>query len=131
MSVDPVFDVRKLDDFQLGHLQFVLNSPSYMDVFLPYLKNIRESFSIKMLDRTQQRKDLYNDDFLAGGIIVIDGLLTFFNQLLDETDMGRIADSQAITGEQQYELLRQEGIIGSGGAGPQIKETPYDPSLDF
>lgn len=124
-----IFDVSKLDDSQIGHLQFVLNSPSYIDVFHPYLIRMRDSLSSKLLDPSQDRKDNYPDDFIRGGILMIDGLLSHFDHLIYETEIERIS---RITGEltpnERYEVMRQSGLVRPV-SGPIIPE--YDPEEDI
>lgn len=122
-----VFDIRTLEDHQLGHLMFVLNSPSYLDVFEPYLRNIRESLNKKLLDPSQFRKDELPDDFIRGGISTLDGLLTLFDQLIQETEIERIARTQVEkSDEESYQDLRHEGKIK-----PITGIGRYDPDEDF
>lgn len=127
------FDLRKLDDRQLGFVEFVINSPAYGEVFEPYLKTVRESMNKLWLDRSQARKDQYPDDFLAGGICAIDGLIKFFNMILSETQMERIhASMSEMTPEKLYELKRQRGqlrpVVGvNQGSEPE----EYNPADDF
>lgn len=112
MDFKSIFDVKQLDDFQLGHLEFVLNSPSYEAVFAPYLRQRRDNLNALLLDPSRQRQDVYNDDFLRGGIVTIDGLLTLFTQLIEETRMERINRTQIeFTPEQQYEEARKRGLL--------------------
>jgi len=107
-----IFDVANLDDHILGHLEFILNSPSYGDVFKPYLVRMRDSLAVKLLDPSRERKDQYPDDFIRGGIITIDGLVSFFERLIEETTIERLARSQRpLSGNEQYEFLRSEGRI--------------------
>jgi len=97
------FDLSKLDEHSIGMIAYVLKSPPYETVFAPYLQTIRESMNKLMLDRTGERKDKYPDDFLAGGITAIDGLLHFFTLLIEETNMERIHKAMAtLTDEEQY-----------------------------
>lgn len=131
MNFTEVFDVRSLDDYQLGHLQFVLNSPSYTDIFAPYLQKVRNSMNKLLLDPSQQRKDQFSNDFLTGGIIAIDGLLKLFDKLVDETTIDNLVQSQEQTSEQQYETLRQAGKVKPASGLSIPMEQPYDPSEDY
>jgi hypothetical protein len=132
MSFSEIFDVKNLGDHQIGHLMFILNSPSYTDIFRPYLEQQRNSLATFILDPSQNRKDSYPDDFLRGGIVMIDGLLELFTRLIEETDIERVARSQAeLTESQQYEKLRQEGHIKPmSGLGHQ-EEPAYSPEEDY
>ncbi len=131
MNFDEVFDVRSLDDYQLGHLQFVLNSPSYADIFAPYIRKVRNSMNAMLLDPSQERKDRYSNDFLTGGIIFADGLLKLFEKLIEETTIDNLVESQAQTPEQQYETLRQAGKIRPASGLSIPMEQPYDPAEDY
>jgi hypothetical protein len=126
------FDIKSLGDHELGHLMFILNSPSYADVFEPYLQKQRASYTSLLLNPSQARKDDYPDDFLRGGIIAIDGLLTLFRQLIEETEIEKMARARVeLTEAQQYERLRQEGHIKPmSGLGHQ-EEPAYSPEEDY
>ena len=124
-SFNEVFDVKSLDDFQLGHLQYILTSPSYADVFHPYLVKMRASLNEKLLDPSTDRKEQFPSDFLRGGILMIDGLLTLFTNLIEETEIERITRTQVeMTERQAYEAIRQ-----AGGTHPMIKD--YSDTEDF
>jgi len=126
-SFNEVFDVKTLDDFQLGHLQYILTSPSYSEVFQPYLVHMRNSLSEKLLDPDERRKEQYPCDFLRGGILMIDGLLSLFNNLIQETEIERIARTQVeMTERQHYDLIRQ-----TGGTHPMNAIKDYDDNDDF
>lgn len=135
MDFKSVFNVSKLSDHELGHLEFILNSPSYVDVFAPYLKNMRNSLNTKLLDPSEDRKRDYNDDFLRGGILMIDGLLQFFTKLITETEIERVHRSQTEpTSEDQYQTLREQNNMGpfSPSLGHIVSDDgPYDPDTDY
>jgi hypothetical protein len=127
------FNTRALDERELGMIEFVLNSPAYEESFKPYLENIRDSMQRQWLDRSQTRKDEYPDDFLAGGVCAIEGLLKFFSQILSETKFDRIHDSMAsMVPEKQYEALRQQGRVKPiVGVDQNPLPEQYDPKEDF
>jgi len=128
-----LIDVSGLEDHQLGQIEFVLNSPAYADHFEPYLQRVRDSLNRMLLDPSQSRKDRDPDDFLRGGIVMVDGLLTLFKKLIEETRIERMARSQVErTPDQVYQQMREEGRVGHSGtteqpAGPGT----YDPAEDF
>lgn len=104
------FDLTKLDENQIGQIEFVLNSPAYVDSFRPYLLGIISQMNDLWKDRTQARRDQYPDDFLAGGIVFGEGLIKFFNLLLEETKMERIHKAmEGMTNEKLYDMKRQAG----------------------
>lgn len=127
------FDLRKLDERQLGMIEYVLNSPAYGDTFEPYLRTVRESLNQLWLDRSQTRKDQYPDDFLAGGIAMIDGLLKFFTMLVAETQQERVQDALAnMSGDKYYEHQRQRGAVQPVvGINQQSEPDVYRPEEDY
>jgi len=128
MDFKEVFDVGSLDDYQLGHLQYVLNSPSYGDVFQPYLQRVRDSLAAKILDPSDKRKSECPDDFLRGAIITIDGLLNLFSRLINETEMELIERTQLVSTKNQYQLLREAGLMQPITGLPN---TEYRPEEDY
>lgn len=130
------FDIGNLDDRTLGMIEFVLNSPAYEEAFRPYLENVRDSMQRQWLDRSQVRKDSYPDDFLAGGVCAIEGLLKLFHLVLTQTSFERIHESMAaMTPERQYEMRRQAGRVKPivGVDQPALPQTQpgYDPAEDY
>lgn len=105
-----VFNIGKLNDHELGCVEFVLNSPAYQDVFKPYLESMQHSLSMSMLDRGEARKKEYPDDFLAGGIVAIKGLLELFDHLVNETRIDRIdAAQQTLSATNRYDMDQRSG----------------------
>jgi hypothetical protein len=115
MSEFNLFDASKLTDEEIGHLEWVLNSPSYERVFRLYLKKMIESVQTYMLDRSEDRKKLYPDDFLAGQAAGLIGLLRFLDGLRDHTNMARVDRAQQATPNEAYEKLRALGAIRHSG----------------
>lgn len=128
-----VFDLRKLTEQELGCVEFVLNSPAYIDVFKPYLENVRDSMQKLWLDRSQERKDNYPDDFLAGGVAAIDGLLKFFAVVIHETNMDRVHEAMAkMTPDVQYRLRQEKGnVLPVVGVNQSPEPEKYNPAEDF
>ena len=127
------FDPSRLDERSLGMIEFVLNSPAYEEAFKPYLETVRDGMQRKWLDRSQSRKDEYPDDFLAGGVCAIEGLLQVFTFFLKQTSMDRIHDSmEGMTSERQYEMRRQQGRVSPVvGVDQPTLPAKYDPAEDF
>jgi len=104
--------VTKLDEQQLGQIEFVLNSPAYVDSFKPYIQGVLNQLNVLWKDRSRQRSDEYPDDFLAGGAVFGEGLLKFFDLLVSETSMERIhASMESMTSEKQYDMRRERGAV--------------------
>jgi len=128
-----MFDLRRLDSRQLGMVEFVLSSPAYIDTFEPYLRSVRESMNKMILDRTQKRKDEYPDEFLVGGIVMIDGLLKFFALILIEINEERVQDAMSsMTPDRFYEEQRQRGAVRPVvGIDQQPEPDAYRPEEDY
>lgn len=110
-----IFDVSKLTDEEIGQLEYILLSPAYERVFKPYLYRMQKSIEHMMLDRSQRRKEEFPDDFLAGEAVGIAGLLAFFDSLAEQINMARVAAVQQATPDEQYTLLRAQGLIKHSG----------------
>jgi hypothetical protein len=127
------FEARQLTAEELDLIEYVLLSPAYERAFKPYLESIRESMRELWLDRAQARKDVYPDDFLAGGVAAIEGLLTFFKIAVAEANTDRIQETFAnMTSEKQYELKRQQGKIRPViGVDQRAEPDEYNPLDDI
>lgn len=126
-----LFNISALDDHEIGHLMWVLNSPSYERVFAPYLRGIRDSSNKMLLDRSQARKDKFPDDYLAGVITTIDGLLNLFERIIHETDMERIRESQSDrTDEQEHMAALTSGQVTHSGVN-KADDPTYRPEEDY
>lgn len=133
-DLSKIFNVQNLADNEIGHLMWVLNSPSYIDVFEPYLRTRRDSLNRLLLDPKPRRQREYTDDFLRGGIIAIDELLSFFGKLIAETEMDKIHTAQMEpSSAERYEIQRVKGEVHPMTIGTyRNNEGPdYDPDEDY
>jgi len=132
-SFSKFFDIRKLDEQQLGNIEFVLNSPAYGDQFRPYMMGILAQLNRLWLDRSQARKDEFPDEFLAGGIVFGEGLMKFFDQIISETRMERMHGAmENMTSDMLYEIRRQRGDMKPVvGLDQRAEPAAYDPAEDF
>lgn len=106
------FDKKFFNEQRLGEVEFILTSPAYIHTFKPYLQGIVNGLNALWKDRSQERKDKYPDDFLAGGITLAEGLMEFFAVVIDESKMERIhAAMENITNEQLYDLAVKRGAV--------------------
>ncbi len=110
-----LFDVSNLTEEELGHLEWVLNSPSYERVFRPYIMKMRESAQMMMLDRSEDRKKQYPDDFLAGQAAALMGFLKFLDGIRDHTNSQRVEAALQSTPDDAYERLKGLGAIRHSG----------------
>ena len=132
-SFGEFFDIRKLDEQQRGSIEFVLNSPAYQDYFKPYMESILAQMNQAWKDRSQKRKDEYPDDFLAGGVCFGEGMLKFFEVIINETNMERIHGAmENMTNDMLYEVRRQRGFIKPVvGANQDALPQQVPPDEDF
>lgn len=122
------FSVSNLTEHQRGHLEFMVNSPSYSDIFRPYLMNRRDVLLKMLLRPDSTRKTTFSDDYLRGTIHAIDNLLEFFDKLIEETQMSRMSKSiKDLPATEQYAALAAQGAFGPSGK--PVRD--YDPEQEF
>jgi hypothetical protein len=107
------FDLRKLDERQLGQIEFVLNSPAFEDSFKPYMLGLIFSMNTMWKDRSRERQDRYPDEFLAGGVVFAEGLLKFFSLLIHETSIERMHEAMVagMSNDLIYDAKRNAGQV--------------------
>ena len=127
------FEARRLDERLLGQLEFVFTSPAYEEGVKVYIESVRDSMQRLSRDRTTTRKDKYPDDYLAGGMDALDGLLAFVNAILLEPSAERIEEAMSnMTPEKQYEMRRQAGQVRPVvGVDQDPAPRKYDPAEDI
>ncbi len=131
-SFNEVINVAGLPENELGHIEYILASPAYEDHFAPYLKRMRDRLNVMLLDPSQAMEDAYPADFLRGGILMIDGLLELFKNLISETKTERMLRSQIErTPNEEYQHMREQGLVRPGGQTEQPAEVGYNPDDDF
>jgi len=113
--MEQLFDVNKMTDRDRGDFEFIVNSPSYLRVFRPYLTKMQHSVQTMMLDRSTARKETYPDDFLAGQAAALIGFVAFLDGLKNNTNMERMNKSVQLTTEEMYADLRNRGAISHSG----------------
>lgn len=137
MQTDPrkVFNRADLTEQQIGCLEFLVNSPTFIDVVEPYIRTVRDSMNQRLLDPSKERKEEHPDDFLRGGVVTLDGILNFFKLIVDETRFERIYEAQAqMTPEQQYTQGQRSGshvpVLGSNESF-DVEPDRLDPADDY
>jgi len=79
------FSLATFDEQKLGEMEWILNSPAYLHTWKPYMNGILRSFQKMWKDRSRERQDKYPDEFLAGGTVFGEGLIEFFDKIIEET----------------------------------------------
>jgi hypothetical protein len=129
-SFSDLFDVSKIDDHQLGHIEWVLTSPSYMDVFRPFLLRAKESAIELLLDHSEGRRREWSDDALIERANSIRELLTFFDKLVEEAQQERIIRAQSERQDRtDYNDMARGGYLDPTPGRTPSREIP--PELDF
>lgn len=81
------FDISNLDDHELGHLEYILNSPSWLRVFRPFIERCHNQFITYLLDPRKDKK-VDEKDLIAGARMTRD-MLEFFDKVIRETNHER------------------------------------------
>lgn len=76
----------KLSPEAIESLRILVNFPAWSTFFLPSLKLMRENWNLRLIDRSQKRKDEWNDDYIGGCISTLDVILSMPEALLGEAD---------------------------------------------
>lgn len=114
-DVNKLFDVSKLTEREIGEFEWVVNSPTYQRMFRPYLIKMRDSVQTLMLDRSEDRKKAYPDDFLAGEAAALIGFISFLDGMKENTNMERMHKAVQLSQEEMYADLRAKGLISHSG----------------
>lgn len=86
-----MFDVAQLDESTLGHFEFVLNSPSWQDVFRPYWENLERMYTELLLDPLPSvRLQHGGDEALRQGANMVRKFLQFCDKIVAETQIERM-----------------------------------------
>ena len=122
---DPTFDVSQLDTNTLGHLEYILNSPSYQQVMRPFLVNSQKMYETLLLDpRPEVRKKYGGTNYLRCGANNISAFLKFLDTIVLETHHERAMEARAqMTDEEMHDEAVRYGLIKAAG---QSKLSPED-----
>lgn len=126
-----VFDMIRLTEDELGHIEWVVNSPSYERVFKRYMQTMLHSTQMKLLDPDEDRKKRMPDDFLRGYASAILGLIKFLDGVRDNTNQARVEEALAATPDQAYDRLRALGVIRHSGQTPLPEDIARQIAEDF
>jgi len=132
--IDPtnLFDISKLNDEELGQLEYWLLSPAWEGYGKLYLKWMIRCLERLMKDRSEDRKKKYNDDFLAGQCTALEGFVAFCDGIVENLSIARMAEVQKMTPDQEYDRLRALGFVRHSGQVIQAEDLEaVDPAQDF
>jgi hypothetical protein len=129
INPENLFDLSRLNEEELGQLEYWLLSPAWEGYGKLYLKSIIKSVERLMKDRSEDRKKRYNDDFLAGQCTALEGFIAFCDGLVQNLSMARVAEVQKMTPNEEYDRLRTLGFVRHSGQVVRAEE--LDPAEDY
>lgn len=127
---DPAFELSVLDEHELGHLEYILNSPSYTRVFKPFLESLQKAYVERMLNPDPATRQKYGgDEYLRCGANNIQRQLEFYEKVIAETQHQRAMSAREALGE--VDLYRQAVAEGKVGPSGQIRTPDYADVEEF
>jgi len=123
-----IFDVAKLDEYELGQIEFILTHPAFESHFRPYMQRMHDSCVKLWKIPLHRRSSELTDEDLKAGARFIDGMMAFFDKLVMESRDERILRSQGLVPD-THAQARESGQIKSPPMHPG--EPDYDAALDF
>ena len=118
---DPVFNTDNLTDFELAQLKYIIMSPAFERVLLPFFKSCKQRYVNLMLSSDPAvRNGAGGTKYLRAGATNIDVFLAFLDHVNQVVD-----DQTAMNGRQEVgeaDLYRQaveQGIIRPAGQLPK------------
>lgn len=82
--MNDILNTSALTDDQMGHLAYVVNSPSWLDFFEPLLREAINASMSQLADPSITRKNARPDDFLRGQIVALRNLLDMPHFVLED-----------------------------------------------
>ena len=84
-------------------------------------------------DRSRERVDKYPDEFLAGGATYGEGLMEFFDRIIEETHHERAMAAMArMSNDDIYTQKRHQGLVKpTVGLDQPATPLPIDPAEDY
>jgi hypothetical protein len=80
--------------------------------YVPALTTLRETWNRLLIDRSQKRKDEWNDDYIGGCIATLDAILTMPEAIIGEADDANNRKEEARRETKAYETRSKLGRIG-------------------
>jgi len=127
------FTLDQFDEQKLGEMEFILNSPAYEHTWKPYMLGVLAAMNKMWKDRSRERVDKYPDEFLAGGATYGEGLMEFFDRIIEETHHERAMAAMArMSNDDIYTQKRHQGLVKpTVGLDQPATPLPIDPAEDY
>jgi hypothetical protein len=100
---------------QIDALYFLVHSEAYIRFYEPFLRGIERSLDLDLRDPSADRKAQKPDDYLRGGLMVVNALLSFPEEVLNEQRERELADQAQRTQEDHYAERAASGQMGPMG----------------
>jgi len=119
--VDPVMDFESqrinldINTDQANAIAFIVNSDAYMTFYKPFLEGMLRGFYHDLAAPARERHNAKPDDYCRGGIMVINALLSFPENAIQELQEREQADARQKAEEQHYADRAASGEIGPAG----------------
>ena len=127
MAAPLELDLSKLTDEDLGHLEFVLCSPSYNRVFRPFIDQIRADYLRLLLDPSKERQARIPDDYIRGGVAVLATILAMFDDIREGINAERIHNAvTAVRQPDDFERRMSSGLVRPPSLTPPADLTPEE-----
>jgi len=110
-----LFDSSNFDHDKVGHLAYIVNSPSWLDFFEPMLNDMVNSCHALLADPSLKRKNDRPDDFLRGQIVTIRNLLEIPHFVIAEAREREDAARKSQEETKHYAGRAQDGSMGPMG----------------
>jgi hypothetical protein len=119
-----LFDAGSLDSDKVGHLAYIVNSPSWMDFFEPTLREMMAATTALLIDPSVERKNNRSDDFLRGQIVVIRNFLEIPHFIIADAREREDTARKAAAEKDSYAERAANGTMAPMGFAP-IDEGEY------
>jgi hypothetical protein len=87
---DSVFDINKLSAEELGHMEYIVNSPSWERVFRPFFIRARDTYTELLLHRDPKVRIAHGGSpSLRAAANNMSLVVTFFDKIIEETQHER------------------------------------------
>ena len=91
----------------------LVTSDAWEHFFLPSLINMKEEWTVRLMDASAERKDQYPDDYIRGCFATIDVFIRLPKALIEEHDAAIERDDR-----ERQELRGYEARAAAGQVGP-------------
>lgn len=127
-----VFDKSTLNEYEIGHLEYIVNSPSYETVFKPFIQNCIEMYKKLILEPNPARRQEWGGTtYLRCGANNFTKFLEFLDNILVETQHDRAIQARLeVPDEETYKQAAAMGLLPNPARG-EIYKDEYPDDVEF